>query len=1449
MPLEYLTLDTSELSNGFVSASYLTTDLQTLYNQSMSDADDYFGNSPNDVIEFSLYNSSQELLQINNIVPTVSYSVLHGEYLDVNNELQSYRLNKPFTNILNVDNNVLLNVRSELSQLDASAGLYYGLYNFTRYVAGNPDYKLVIKEISPSRTEIRFSLAFNHTKNPTAELEYKRISAFSQKKYLLLDILTKLESAIDSNEISNTYNSYSDQSIKDNTIYNLGFNNSSELLEFILSIYSGIDKVFTYVGDTDEILIEESKKVNGIARQLKNFIYKYNDTEFSEEELLEAFKSIVTKISQDKILEKTSLNTKDLESAVEFFVGVIYDLYLQDTIKLILKNYTDRFYGLFKNALNFGDGNLIKILNHSHYLNTDKDLICLQVKLSDALPYEYSLKTVCWVTNISIAPIYVKINLYEINSSKKVYLNGVNFDVDVNTTYSSTDAYVEKYPNTIEAAKQSLKNKINELYIDFTDFNNFIIYSSAELRSKIAKNKIVEYNALEINRNALLTSANAAQTLTISSSLASDYSDVVNKQISLLNSFDDYESYIFYNSASIDKFISDGIEYDKQNTDSLISQLPEYIQNDVDSSDYVIFTSMVGHFFDNILLYIKKFPKVYPIENDNHYPKNFLDELLNSFNWKTDNFKFQDSSLTQYYFNNLEATGSYSSSYFDYGKTILDRFANNLPYIYKTKGTATSFELLKSIFGIDSSLIELREYGSFGTFVNQDQFFEFDDVVYLTKYTDTQYISFDCNLDEYTYIGTGEFSASASAPVTKSYSEQFNGINAFECIVRSDKQDYAFGSKIPVVKKMRNGKIDWQLYIKKSQHPQTGKFIWEITPNEASITSSISSEELPIFNGNIYSILLNREIIDGYTYDVISETSASSVSNLTFTSSNGEKYVPYEYKLLVNQYEGTLNNFTSKTTKNILYSQNKYFSSGSYFVGNYSGSSNFVGNIDKIKLFKIKISDDTFKEHSYNINSISTEDKANTYSNLYYLWSFDTPINLWNSGSGTSVTVSNQNEYYTNTFSAHNFVGEYISPYPNCTPVMSSSFPYQFEKVNLKQSINISKYGPNYKNNTKIDKLTETAVSTFVPYDNSTSTNDLVGSDSNVIGFYINPYRYLEDKIEDFLGKDGVINDIGDPKYLNDDTFPSLLEKQQNFRKLNKKYIYPQEFYTTYKFYVDFSIFDQVKQLIPNRATLKRGLLIEPSLLEKPRFKYLTSEFSQENTLSQSYIQFDNSISLTGSFIDVYDDTIDINTINVPKQDTDTRNFSQFIIQPEIDNRDYIYSKYGTSVDVYGGGVSLRSLYSINVSDTYYVHNNVSSSYVKFTTTHDKVITIGSGSAVTGSTQFQTTYTGDYSSGYSRQHISKKNLIGSRQAYRAISSSYSFYTYIKGRNSSETTINRRGVANQSSPIITIPGYINLELSSSTFPAPGYVSGSDYVAIPITASYENSSSLENWIYNL
>ena len=590
--------------------------------------------------------------------------------------------------------------------------------------------------------------------------------------------------------------------------------------------------------------------------------------------------------------------------------------------------------------------------------------------------------------------------------SQKVFLNGVNFNVEVPTAYGSNQNYSDHNSDTLLYARVRLKEKLNDLFIDYNSFENFINYSSAELRSKIGKNKIVRYQKLESDKLLLQNKANISIS-SVSSSYSTEFDKKIQEQINLLNSLDDYESYLFFNTSSIDDKIDEGIEFDKNNYNSLIYQLPEYVKTDVESADYIKFTSMIGHCFDNILVFIKKFPKNYPItDNDaNSYPKNYIDELLNSLNWNFNVAKFEQSNINQFYFNNLEQTGSLSSSYFDYAKSILNRITNNLSAIYKSKGSTTSFELIRSVFGIPPQVLQIKEYGNSDVIANRTSYYVFDDIVYMTNFKENNLISLNHTGSDFIY-NVNEFVITSSfnpGHYTRSLevTSEYVGISSLEFAFKMDEnpQKYSLNDKIPLVSKNRLSN-DWKIYIKKTQGSKLGKLIFDFNPIEVgnATTSSLVLDELPLLNGNIYSVLLKREVVPGYQFDnprisssyeknevvskilenqptfnnfVIEDDSdfvilfppTASVS-ASFFIDNTRKYVPYLYTLSINQYDGSENVFTDTKQKILTYEFNKIFSSGSYFFGNFSSSVNFVGNLDKIKIFKDVLSDEDFKEHS-----------------------------------------------------------------------------------------------------------------------------------------------------------------------------------------------------------------------------------------------------------------------------------------------------------------------------------------------------------------------------------------------------------------------------------------------------------------------------------------------------
>ena len=1499
MPYDYLTINELDLANGIASASYFQQDLQSLYEQQVLNSENFFGDTNDDILELSVYNSNQEPILFNRVIPKTTYSIVQSSYKDINNVQRSYKVANPFTNYALYGNELLLHSQFDLKFDELSPGLYYVLYNPIRNIAGNTSNRLFIKEISPSRTELRLSYAFDPTLNEANRVDSVKISAFADKKFVFLQVIDEIVPIVDRNPIDESFNANSPNFNYLKYAQLLGFKSSAELQEFINSVYVGYNKVVNLSNDPDSV-ISQNIKFAGIAEQIKNFVYTYNETEFSQDEILTAISLIAAKVSQDAILQRTTLTDTDLAETVNVFVEIAYRYWLQPKITELLNDYSLKFYGFYKNALNFDNGNLVKILTHTSYLNVVDNRINVQIKLDSPLPSEYSIRDTCWISNISLAPLYFKINLYTAPISRKVYLNGVNFTVAVPSVNPTNDKFNATNDNTLFAAKARTQQKINDLLINYNDFSNFINFSSAELRTKIAKSKISKYDSYETSKSQIKNQASATSNISISASYSNDFTKIINEQISLLDSFDEYESYLFYSTSSIDQKIEDGISFDKSNYNSLFYQLPEYIKTEESNADYIKFTAMVGHFFDNILIFVKKFPKSYPInwDDNNSYPKNYIEELLNNFNWDVTNFKFNKSDVNQLLFNNTQMSGSLSSSYFDYAKSIFNRITNNLSYIYKTKGTSTSFNLIRSIFGISSDLINVVEYSSPNVLINRNVYYDFDDIVYATKYEDDQFVKFNFTSSEFKYLATqdslsGSYIGSYTGDtiyLTRSYIENFTGISTVECTFRSNEWNkYNYKDKIPLIKKLRNDNLDWQVYLYKTKQRESAKLIFELSPiGSTTATSSIESIEMPYLNGDFYTFMVRKEPNDSIRFDALSPSSSMTSSigyygNYNVTQSicetfypNAYKYIPQTYTLYVNQYYGSLLNFTDKKTKTILYDQNQYFSSGSYYVGNFSSSIQFNGNIDKIKVQKYALSDADFQEHSYNLSSISIPEKSLVYENMYYLWSFDTPVNLY----GNPSVIPNQNNRYNTEFHAYNFQRTpVVCGAPICDTILSDIFPYQFDKFNVKQAINSNRFGPNYKDNANINKIIQDVSSNLLPYEYSTYTRDIIGSDSNLVGYYISPYRYLNENIEDFLGKEGISDIIGDPKYLTSRNYPELKLRQREFAESNKKYIYPQEYYSTYKFYIDFSIFDFIKKLTPTRGTLKRGLLLEPSIFERVKFNYKDAVFSplDPNTTS-SLMLYEIRPSFLSSLIDTVNSSsntvINIESVNGIDTDRDTYNFSRFEIKDKVDDRDFIFAKYGKYVNVNKNGYIVRNTINYSENDYYQSHNNTGS-IVTFTSSYKSVQTIGSGSGglnnqITGSRSLTDIYYGDMSSGYSQRHLSKFVRVGSRLKRQAVSGSYyvinngiktlangklSYYTYTKGQNDYTTTVNRQGLPNGSSPIISIPGYLSVDIESDNFPKYGILTGSVgspnslFIQQPLTCSTCTSASMNMYIMNL
>ena len=129
---------------------------------------------------------------------------------------------------------------------------------------------------------------------------------------------------------------------------------------------------------------------------------------------------------------------------------------------------------------------------------------------------------------------------------------------------------------------------------------------------------------------------------------------------------------------------------------------------------------MVGHYYDNIWIYVKSMTDTYDRREDltEGLSRDLVWTVSNAFGWKqpsgTEITDLHRLLLGQY------LSGSFGSEeYKEYSdlsskeiqQEIWSRVLTSMPYILKTKGTKESIEALVNAYGIPPTILKVREYG------------------------------------------------------------------------------------------------------------------------------------------------------------------------------------------------------------------------------------------------------------------------------------------------------------------------------------------------------------------------------------------------------------------------------------------------------------------------------------------------------------------------------------------------------------------------------------------------------------------------------------------------------------------------------------------------------------------------------------------------------------------
>ena len=431
--------------------------------------------------------------------------------------------------------------------------------------------------------------------------------------------------------------------------------------------------------------------------------------------------------------------------------------------------------------INLGDNNL-SIANNINISNEDVNNITVLIKLYEPLPESYDIKSELWVVTSVDEPLAYSVEFIEepIVVEDSSPLNGPNFNLDLKDQINNSTLELS-YSDIVNTSLPSATNQLNSLLeekelsinIDYSDFSNFIHFSSGQTRLENFKYKV---NLLEQYSSSIST-INTNITGATSASFAVSESKTIleNKISSIITNFDHYEYVLYYESSSYawpksttqppyqlqtvgstealnwfgstneDSPIYGGIIlsaslYDNENKDNLVFSIPEYLREDSENQKYELFINMVAQHYDNIWIYIKDVTQKFNSDNRLNYgvSKDLVADTIRDFGVKLYQNNFSNDDLftaflgmtpegslfpfpnitgslpTPSGYEYIDTLISASNDYTpldDVNKSLYKRIYHNLPYLLKAKGTIPGLRALITSYGIPDTILRISEFG------------------------------------------------------------------------------------------------------------------------------------------------------------------------------------------------------------------------------------------------------------------------------------------------------------------------------------------------------------------------------------------------------------------------------------------------------------------------------------------------------------------------------------------------------------------------------------------------------------------------------------------------------------------------------------------------------------------------------------------------------------------
>tara|TARA_B100000963_G_scaffold341469_1_gene341187 strand:+ start:3041 stop:6589 length:3549 start_codon:yes stop_codon:yes gene_type:complete len=875
--------------------------------------------------------------------------------------------------------------------------------------------------------------------------------------------------------------------------------------------------------------------------------------------------------------------------------------------------------------LNFGDNNLV-IANNIKLDNENTKNPTIIVKLYESLPETFNIKSELFIVTTVNEPeafqVDFPVEVVEFEDFERIA--GPNFNIPLKgQVNNSTQPF--SYNDIISSAPTSSQNQINSLLeeksipisVDYTDFNEFIHFSSAQTRIENFHYKVGLIESISASISTLNNTTGSSLSLKIEQ-------DKISK---IIKNFDRFEYFMYYDSGSslswpktnstfpyelaktgstevltwygsINEASSNyggrllsASTFDNANPDQLLKSIPEYLREDPNNRQYELFVDMVAQYYDNVWLYTKDITQKYNADNRLNFgiSKTLVANAIQDFGLKLYQNQFPNKDLYTAFLGvtpqgDIFADPSISGSLpvptgmefvdtmisasndilplDDTNKALYKRIYHNIPYLLKTKGTLTGLRALITSYGIPDTILRISEFGG------KDQVNANDYDLYFNNFNNA-HLNVAENYISSSWEVNGRWFSPSNRPSTVEFrfkSEKFPPTNLSQSLF-SLYNGSTLVSDL-VLEYNGSGSLSGS-YSSSIQDPSFQytnlKWIPDVTAgNSASIS-------FPFLNNDWWSVMITSGSSNGFEL-----TAANKIYN-----GNDGTSIGYISSSLINT-----GSWTSSTKA--------YFATSSTHEG-------FSGSLQEIRYYNTILSESVFKDYVMNPLSIEGNNINSTPDQLIFRAALGSELDT----STTSIHPKITGSYsaYTQSFATNSSF--YVNSGLNLKPNTETFFLDQ-PAVGIKNRIT---------DKIRSESDTLPSGSTLSPIRRLSQTTEASASytpNINYLEVAFSPQNEINDDIIGQLGHFNIGDYIGDPRQRFSGSLYEDLNtlSKEYFKKYIKQYNLV-DFVRLIKFF-DNSLFKMIKDFIPARTSLASGIVVKQHLLERNKYKQPSVSYRDE---------------------------------------------------------------------------------------------------------------------------------------------------------------------------------------------------------------------------------------------